>query len=215
RGELRVNLLQCRPLQTHHEDRRVEIPDKIEQEDIFFKSRGNFMGGNFTRKVRKIVYVDPQNYYNLKQREKHDIARMVGELNRHLGKVVEEPFILIGPGRWGSSTPSLGIPVKFADINRAAVLMEVAFNPGNLIPELSFGTHFFQDLVEAEILYVALFPDKEGSIFNRRYLQKLTNMVDLLLTKGEKYKNVLRLYDLGNNELKIYSDIQAGEIIGF
>ncbi len=73
----------------------------------------------------------------------------------------ELPALLMGPGRWGTTTPSLGVPVKFAEINNIAVLAEVAFSAGNLMPELSFGTHFFQDLVETNIFYIALFPDKK------------------------------------------------------
>jgi hypothetical protein len=81
----------------------------------------------------------------------------------------------MGPGRWGTSTPTLGVPVTFSELNNITALAEIAFTGGNLMPELSFGTHFFQDLVEADIFYVAIFPDSPGCIFNRAWFDSLPN----------------------------------------
>lgn len=65
--------------------------------------------------------------------------------------------MLIGPGRWGVTTPSLGVPVIFSEICNMAVICEVASTDAGFMPELSYGSHFFQDLVETGIFYVAMF----------------------------------------------------------
>jgi len=73
-----------------------------------------------------------------------------------------ETFLLMGPGRWGTNDPQLGVKVHYADINHCRVLIEIAHRRGEYVPEVSYGTHFFQDLVEDGIYYLALHPD-EGS----------------------------------------------------
>ena len=78
----------------------------------------------------------------------------------------------MGPGRWGSRGDiKLGVNVTYSDINNTAVLIEIARKKGNYVPDLSFGTHFFQDLVEASIRYLPLYPDEKGIIFNEEFLR--------------------------------------------
>ncbi len=89
--------------------------------------------------------------------------------------------MLIGPGRWGTTTPSLGVPVRFAEINHISVLVELAIMSDNVLPELSFGTHFFQDLVETDIFYVALFPDSPGVNYRREFLDAFPNIFESLV----------------------------------
>ena len=121
----------------------------------------------------------------------------------------------MGPGRWGSTTPSLGVPVKFAEINNISVLSEVAFSAGNLMPELSFGTHFFQDLVETKIFYVALFPEKKNILFNTGWLRQLKNLFTELMPESSKYKDVISVYDVSDKGLRIMSDIVSQKVVCF
>ena len=139
----------------------------------------------------------------------------MGNLNRATQDRDQLPTILMGPGRWGSTTPSLGVPVKFAEINNMAVLVEVAFSAGNLMPELSFGTHFFQDLVETNIFYIALFPEKKDVFFRDTWFRSLKNLFAELMPQSAKYKDIIGVYDVGENGLKIMSDVVSQKVICF
>ncbi len=135
---LKINLVQCRPLQTKGLTDRVTIPEKIEAAKILFESCGYTMGGSISQTIRRIIYVNPATYVQMSLTQKYDVARLVGRLNRQIPNRETTPTMLVGPGRWGTTTPSLGVPVAFAEINNVAVLVEVAYEGGNLMPELSF-----------------------------------------------------------------------------
>ncbi|MBU4343110.1 MAG: PEP/pyruvate-binding domain-containing protein [Candidatus Omnitrophica bacterium] len=211
----KINLLQCRPLQTVGLGHKVEIPEHIKRSDILFKSRGYFLGGNVSQEIRRVIYVDPEGYTKLNLSDKYEIARIVGSLNRSIKDKGKLPTFLMGPGRWGTTTPSLGVPVKFAEINNVSALAEVAFSAGNLMPELSFGTHFFQDLVETNIFYVALFPEKKEVVFNTEWFKKEKDLFTKLMPQSTKYKDVISVYDTGNRGLRIMSDIISQKVICF
>lgn len=214
-NSFKINLLQCRPLQTVGLGNRVEIPNTLKSENIFFQSQGYFLGGNISQGIRRIIYVDPEEYSKLVPSDKYEIARIVGKLNSYIENREKLPTLLIGPGRWGTTTPSLGVPVKFAEINNVAVLAEVAFSAGNLMPELSFGTHFFQDLVETNIFYVALFPEKKDVLFNDKLFKQEENSFAKLMPQSANYKNVINVYDITSGDLKIMSDIVSQKVICF
>jgi hypothetical protein len=122
---------------------------------------------------------------------------------------------LFGPGRWGTTTPSLGIPVSFAEINKVAVLAEVAYEGGNLMPELSFGTHFFQDLVESDIFYVALFPQEEAVVFNKDRLLDMPNLLANFLPEERKYEDVVKVYEVDPDQLQVMCDIISQKVVCF
>ena len=110
----RINVLQCRPLQTRGLGHKVDIPEQIDKKDRLFQSQGYFLGGNISQRIDWVVYVDPEKYSKLISSDKYEVARIVGDLNRIIKNKEELPTLLIGPGRWGTTTPSLGVPVKFA-----------------------------------------------------------------------------------------------------
>ena len=176
-GTFRINLLQCRPLQTKGIKAGIQIPKNIEPEKILFESQGYTMGGSISQPLKRIIYVDPAKYVELSISQKYSVARLIGKLNAQIANKETTPTILLGPGRWGTTTPSLGVPVNFAEINRITVLAEIAYEGGNLMPELSFGTHFFHDLVESDIFYVALFPQKESVVLNKERLLRMHNLL--------------------------------------
>lgn len=189
------------------------MPDKLDADKILFKCDGYFMGGSIDQKIKRIIYVEPQAYIDLPLSGKYDIARLVGKLNRQIADRESEPTLLLGPGRWGTSTPSLGIPVDFHEINNAVVLAEIAYEGANLMPELSFGTHFFQDLVEGDIFYVALFPGKPYTVFNIAKLDSIPNELTDVLPESEKYAGVVKLCNLNKQNLHIISDLTTQKVI--
>jgi hypothetical protein len=214
-GELNINLVQCRPLQTKGLTAKVTIPEKIEAEKILFESCGYTMGGSISQPIKRIIYVDPASYLQMSLTQKYDIARLVGKLNRQIPDRENTPTILIGPGRWGTTTPSLGVPVSFAEINKVAVLVEVAYEGGNLMPELSFGTHFFQDLVETDIFYVAIFPQKQNTIFNQAWFSQMPNLLTELSPESSKYAKTVKVYETNSEKLQVKCDILSQKVVCF
>ena len=173
------------------------------------------MGGNITQPIERIIYVDPEGYTKLSLSDKYDIARLIGKLNRQVGDREKTPTLLMGPGRWGTTTPSLGVPVRFAEINHLSVMVEIEYEGGSLVPELSFGTHFFQDLVETDIFYVALFPGKAQVSFNRQWLEGSENRLVSLLPESAKYQGVVTVQNVGEKNLYLMADIVSQRVICF
>ncbi|MFP4661905.1 MAG: PEP/pyruvate-binding domain-containing protein [Halanaerobiales bacterium] len=184
-----------------------------ESQNILFSSKGNFMGGSYRQRIRRVIYVHPEAYNDLLQYEKYNIARLIGKINRLIDRQIELPMMLIGPGRWGTSTPALGVPVRFSEINHVSILMEVAYYNGNLVPELSFGSHFFQDLVETNIGYIALFPEEEGVFFDEKVLLNKENKLIKLIPGSEKYEGVIHVCDLDSG-LLVAADLLTQEVSG-
>ncbi len=214
-GKMRINLLQCRPFQTKGHYSRVELPEKIAKNKILIRQEANFMGGSVYQAISRIIYVDPQGYAKLPLSEKFEIARLVGKLNRQIGRREAMPTILLGPGRWGTTTPAMGVPVKFSEINNITAIGEIAYQDGALIPDLSFGTHFFQDMVEMDIFYMAIYPEKDGVIFNDAWLKKQPNILADLMPDDTRYATVVRVCDVRAKDLRILSDIVTQKMICF
>jgi hypothetical protein len=171
------HLLQCRPQSTGVRGEIARVPAEVPVEDqLFFTSR-MVPQGQVTQ-VEYLLYVPPEVYDRADPQRRHAIARVIGRLNKLLeGRA----FVLIGPGRWGSSNVHLGVPVTYADIFNARVLVELAMGRGEAAPEPSYGTHFFQDLVETNIYPLAIYPDEPGDFLNRAFLDGARDrLVDFL-----------------------------------
>jgi len=124
-----------------------------------------------------LVYVDDEAYNSWPHNEKQSVARVIGKI----GEVLKgKRFVLIGPGRWGSWNPELGVPVTYAEISSCAMLVEVARRKATYVPEVSFGSHFFQDLIEDNIAYLPVYPDEAGEIFNESIFCNKSSFADLL-----------------------------------
>ena len=145
--------------------------------------------------------------------EKFDVARLIGRLNKQVADREHQSLMLIGPGRWGTTTPSMGVPVHFSEINNVSVLGEVAWRDGNLMPELSYGSHFFQDLVETGIFYLAIFPDLPEVIANFSWLQGFENRLKTLAPDGDALSHVVGVYDLAEQNLRMVADVVQQKLI--
>jgi hypothetical protein len=214
-NEYKINLLQCRPVQTKGQAQRVTIPLDVKQEDLFLLLEGNFMGGSVVQNVSRVIYIDPLEYSKLAMSDKYSIARLIGKLNKLIKDRNATPTMLLGPGRWGTTTPSLGVPVRFSEINNISFLGEIAYTAGNLMPELSFGTHFFQDLVETNIFYLAIFPDNPGVVFQISILARFENVLETLTPDSSKYVDIIKVYNTGEEGLCIMADIVSQKLICF
>ncbi len=187
-------LLQCRPQSYTGEATPDVIPSDIPEENIVFNAN-KFISNGKVPDVTYIVYVDPVKYSEIEDRETLlQIGKVVGKLNKVLPK---RKFILMGPGRWGSRGDiKLGVNVTYSDINNTSMLIEIARKKGNYVPDLSFGTHFFQDLVEANIRYLPLYPDTEEIIFNEKFLLNSENVLSEFLPDYSEYGSIIRVIDV-------------------
>ncbi|MEE8321708.1 MAG: PEP/pyruvate-binding domain-containing protein, partial [Gammaproteobacteria bacterium] len=210
-----INVVQCRPMQTIGRDRKVAIPADIIEENTLFRSKGNFMGGSISQDISRIIWVHPVGYIKLTLSEKHELARLIGRLNKMMPDNKKCPTLLMGPGRWGTSTPSMGVPVTFSEISKMSALVEVAFSQDGFMPELSFGTHFFHDLVETGIFFIALFPDNSNCFFNRHWLESIPNELDILIPDCTKYKSILQVCNFADRPLRLMADILSQDIVCF
>ena len=171
-------VLQCRPQAVSPEMAPVTIPSGISNDRVLFDAN-RFVRSGLIQGIEYIVYIDPLTYDRVPTRQRRvEIGRVVGRLNRTLPA---RKFILIGPGRWGSIDLRLGVPVQYADINHARLLAEVARQTGGYLPEVSLGTHFFQDLVESNIHYLPLYPDEKGNQFNEGFFTGSPNALATVL----------------------------------
>jgi hypothetical protein len=187
-------LLQCRAQSYAPEAAPAPIPRDLPRKSVLFTAKRHISNGRAAN-LSHVVYVDPENYDLLPDRESMlRVGRAVGQLNRALPK---RQFVLMGPGRWGSRGDiKLGVPVTYSDINNTAVLSEVARKKGGHLPDLSFGTHFFQDLVEAGIRYLPLYPDEEGNVLDERFLRRSPNLLPELLPEFADLAEVVRVIDI-------------------
>ncbi|PKN18290.1 MAG: phosphoenolpyruvate synthase [Deltaproteobacteria bacterium HGW-Deltaproteobacteria-6] len=215
KGKLQINLLQCRPFQTKGHYSRVQLPDKMSRSKILIRQEANFMGGSIYQAISRIIYIDPEGYTKLSVSEKYEVARLVGKINRQIGRRDVMPSILLGPGRWGTTTPAMGVPVTFSEINNITAIGEIAYQDGSLIPDLSFGTHFFQDMVEMDIFYMAIYPEQNGVIFNSAWMKKQPNILTDLMPDDARFAGVVKVYDVRNKDLRLLSDIVTQKMICF
>ncbi len=206
-GRLNINLVQCRPLQTKGLRANVQTPASIAPEKTLLSMTGGTMGGNISQPLACVIYVDPAGYVALPQPQKYELARIIGKLNRLIADRDACPTLLMGPGRWGTSTPSLGVPVSFSEINRVTAIAEVAYDSDNLSPDLSFGSHFFQDLVESDIFYLAVFPQADGTVFRRQWFFERPNALTQLVPEAAAFESILRVWKTNGEKLQIVSDL--------
>jgi len=204
----KINLLQCRPLQTKGLGRTVKIPELKDVKDCFISCKGNFMGGSVRLPIDYVVFVRAGAYLKLSERDKYEVARQIGLINREMkGKNA----MLAGPGRWGSTTPSLGVPVHFTELCNMEVLCEYSSKKEGFMPELSYGSHFFQDIVESEIFYVAVFDGYQDVIFNPDRILREENLLGSLLPGSGRFADVIHIADTCGME--IYSDIVSQRLL--
>jgi len=210
-------LLQCRAQSASPDSEPAPIPRHLASERILFTANRYISNGRIPD-ITHVVYVDPEAYAALgEQRQLKDVARAIGRLNKVLPR---RQFVLIGPGRWGSRGDiRLGVSVTYADINNTAALIEVAWKKGSYVPDLSFGTHFFQDLVEADIRYLPLYPEDAGVVFNEAFLTRTESILTEILPDYAHLSDVLRVIDVTavtrGDILKILLNADLDEAVGF
>lgn len=192
------HLLQCRPQSQSGELYADAIPSDLKKENLLFTAR-KFVSNGKVQDITHIVYVKGDAYASLPSREEMLlVGKIIGKLNKILPK---RKFALIGPGRWGSRGDiKLGVSVTYSDISNTALLIEVAYKSGSYSPDLSFGTHFFQDLVEASIRYLPLYPDDKENFFDEEFLIRSKNKLGEILPGYKSFESTIFVIDV--NEVR-------------
>lgn len=214
--EGKLYLLQCRTLAIGPNDQGVKIPTEVPEERIVFTNDKGVSNGAIPN-VEYVVYVDPRAYGHLRTyEEKLMVGRVVSKLNRLLES---KRYGLFGPGRWGSNDINLGVRVGYEDINRTLFLAEIAFEEKGATPEVSYGTHFFNDLVEAKIVPIAIYPDEHGNIFREEFFLGSINKLAELLPEMADLANVVKVIHVPSSTaghfLHVYQDAESQRGIGF
>jgi pyruvate,water dikinase len=212
-GSLRISLVQCRPLQVKEGGALAPPPERVEAKDLVLEARGTIIGQSSCCVVHRIIYVVPAAYGDLPVRDRYSVARLIGRLT-HVGNATKPTTVLLlGPGRWGTSTPSLGVPVSFAEIDTVSVVCEIVGLHQGAVPDVSLGTHFFNELVEANMLYVAVCPGQVGNSLNEAFLLQQPNQLITMLPDAGSWSAVVRVIDARRlphrNVLRLHADCLA------
>jgi predicted nuclease of predicted toxin-antitoxin system len=210
-GEYSVDLLQCRPLQVLKGDFGRTIPKDVPKDRVLLESVGSSMGIPKTFRLDTIVYVDPVNYYNMPYKEKDNVAKLVGTINRKYGDMGRH-MMLIVPGRVGTSSPELGVPTAFSDISAFDVICETEESRAGYNPELSYGSHIFQDLVEADILYTAIFANEKTLHFSPDKLTAFRN-ITADFTDTDSDADIIKVFDMKDAECTLFYDLEKNHLL--
>ncbi len=210
-GDYVIDLLQCRPLQQTKEGDPVVVP-QAPAEKIFLETKKVSMGFSRTFPVDLVVYVDPIAYYQMPYRDKFQVREAISAVNWKL-RGQGKRMLLLTPGRICTSSAELGVPSAFADISEFDMIVEISESRAGYIPELSYGSHIFQDLVEAGILYTAVFETESTVHFSPGLLGGLENKLTEYAENAGELTKIVRVWDTGDTGLKLYYDMSQEHLM--
>ena len=211
-GTYTIGLLQCRPLQRTTGGEAVVIPQVTDSARVLVQTQGVSMG--FSRKfpVDVIVYIDAIGYYRLPYREKYRVKNALSAVNWHF-RGQDKRLVLITPGRICTSSPELGVPSAFADISQFDAIFEVSERQAGYVPELSYGSHIFQDLVEAGILYTAVFEGESTLCFRPEMLRAMPNRLEKYAEQAGDLNQVVYVCDVSGRGVGLYYDMVTERLL--
>lgn len=214
------NLLQCRPLQMSKSGDAVKIPE-LEDRKVLFDIKETSMGSSKKEEITAIVYVEPQGYYECPYNRKPNVARAIHEINVYYKKKKQqEPgkvqgILLIVPGRIGTSSPELGVPATFADINAFSSICEMAYSKAGYNPELSYGSHMFQDFVEADMFYGAIYENTKTRVFQPELLNGQKDIFQDICPIFPDENGMVHVYDVQEKNYVLYHDMESERAVCF
>ena len=206
-GTWKLNLLQCRPLQSAKSE-QVKIPVGVDEELLFDVSRTS-MRRSKEERIDYIVWISPKHYYEYPYAKKPDVARLISKINQHFEDSGKKLMLLV-PGRIGTSSPELGVPVVYAEISQFSAICEVAYGEAGYHPELSYGSHMFQDMVEADVYYGALNDNSKTRIYQPEMLKKYPEILAELCPKEDELAQIVKVYDVREYGASLILDAKEG-----
>ncbi len=218
-GDYRVNVVQCRPLQVRGDAVAAPLPKNVADSDIILRSAGPVIGQSRSDVVDIFIYVVPEVYGRMPIADRSRVARLIGRIAHHeplqkLGRIM-----LLGPGRWGTTSPELGVPVSFSEINPVSVVCEIVAMREDLVPDVSLGTHFFSELVEMDMLYLAVFPDQPETIINSDFFTAAPNLLDEILPEASLFSDTIRVVRASDaaagRRVRLHADVLRQRVMCF
>lgn len=205
----RINILQCRPVQVQRIGLE-HVQGGSQEEYEVFRAEGTFLGGSNSLTIDTVIYVDWQEYMKLTPDKKKKCADVIGILN---SRVKEKGLncMLMGYGRWGSSVTALGVPVEFGQIDSMKAVIEIGRIEKGMVPELSYGTHFFHDVVESRIIYISVL-DRKDKFYLSNTITKRHNMIRKALEDPAGIEKVIKYYRFPKRTLRLVTDISSNEV---
>lgn len=179
------SLLQIRPIIETDQDININLDNVDKSETILYSE--SVLGNGIYKNIRDIIYVKTENFNFLNNTKTVDI---IDKLNR---KFIEndENYVLIGPGRWGSSDPSLGIPVKWANISASRIIVESGLENYRIDP--SQGTHFFHNLTSFKVGYFTINPFLKDGLFDEKFLNQIQCVYEDDIIRHVRFDNELKI----------------------
>jgi hypothetical protein len=214
-AEVDICLLQCRP-QSQFKESKVQLPTSLNPADVIFSTQRLVPAGRVSG-ITHVIFVTPEGYFSLAtQPERAHIGHLVSQFN---SKMAGMTFITIGPGRWGTINPDLGVPINYGDIYNTRALIEVSGRSTSTTPEPSFGTHFFQDLVEANIYPLAIYLQDPDVQFNLSFFYDTPNRLAAFLPEAVNCSESIRLIEVASfrpaHHLELIMDDEKGEACAY
>ncbi|MHC4190902.1 MAG: PEP/pyruvate-binding domain-containing protein [Planctomycetota bacterium] len=215
-GTYKINLVQCRPLEIE-EGVSISRPIPfVAKEDLILETHSGIVGRSKTLFIDRLIYVEPSAYGNLAERDRYTIARLIGKLTHLEENGKTKTIMLLGPGRWGTSTPFLGVPVAFAEINTVSVLCEIDTMREGLVADLSLGTHFFGDLVEMDMLYIGFFSTRKENVLNEDFLSQSQNHLPDILPQASTWSQVVRVIEVPDErKIVLSADVMKQRVVAY
>jgi len=208
-SKYRINILQCRPVQVQKIGHGA-VQSGMSSEYEVFRAQGTFLGGSNSLTIDTVVYIDWEEYMKLSSDEKRKCAEIIGVLNNRV-KEKNLDCLLMGYGRWGSSVTALGVPVEFSQIDNMKAVIEIGHIEKGMVPELSYGTHFFHDVVESKIIYISVLDNVD--CFNlSNTITKRHNMIRKAVEKPEGFEKAIKYYRFPKRPLRLVTDISSNEV---
>ncbi len=219
--EALITLLQCRPQSHLQTTKVVRLPKELPHEEIIFSTRFMVPQG-YLPGIRYVIFITPEGYYSIPSASgRNQLGRIVSKLN---AKLPPKSFICVGPGRWGTTNTDLGVYVLYADVCNSGALVELSGQGVGIAPEPSFGTHFFQDLMEAQIYPIAVSFDEADAFFNRKFFYETPNRLSQWLSPDEIQldecaRECLRLIEVVDfrpeHHIDLVMDDEKGQAVAF
>jgi len=211
-GNYRLNLLQCRPMTAGQAPGSGTDSSDVADRRTVVESAGPVLGHSRSVEMDCLVYIVPAVYGSLPMRDRFSVARTLGELMRRRREAAGGAM-LIGPGRWGTTSPSLGVPVSFAELHGARVLCEVEAMHEGLKPELSLGSHFFNELVETGMLYVAIHPGRDGHSIDEDFFLDSPNHLTDYVPDASDWRHAIRVVEASPSQcLRLNADTHGQRV---
>ncbi len=194
-GKIQFNLLQIRPIASRNESIHIN-PKKIVEKDSLIISN-SALGNGIIDDIHDIVYIKPQTFDASKNEA---TVQMIGEINtKFLSE--DKNYILIGPGRWGSADPWLGIPVKWPQISAARLIIESGLENYRIDP--SQGTHFFQNLTSFRVGYFTINPFIKDGFYDLDFLDKQEAIFENDIVRQIRFKEPMKIMIDGKQNIGV------------